>query len=352
MNAILTDNLSIEAVKLALKNGLDPNDGWEIVIDKDSNSYSFNPVSLAGVQLEAILSILIEIVYSDCLYVGAGYEKFIEGSFYNTLKENNILKLISTNWDNQEFNCIRKIWLDRLCNVKPLKDAIEKNVEAFQNKGSFPFSRENLIVWGASGYLTRSEYYKMPYSGHPLRRRLIENVNASPVNTPHAIEIFSEWLDERRKKEWSQVLTHENSKDFLTLLPPVAIEIIENSRHVDDLIKVALQVRKKYSKLRKWISELQGDLENEDLVNLKKKRELIKGSKYGAIELKLKVFLAALPVKIKLPKFGIRAILERQIFSEKGEQSIDKLVRLFGEEYTGIGNNAKEYLKVRFLKTD
>jgi hypothetical protein len=47
-----------------------------------------------------------------------------------------------------------------------------------------------------------------------------------------------------------------------------------------------------------------------------------------------------------IKKFGIRAILNNQIFTPQGESSVKKLLRMFEEDKSRIGLSVQEYLRM------
>ena len=129
---------------------------------------------------------------------------------------------------------------------------------------------------------------------------------------------------------------------------PIVIDVIEEAKSPDQLIAVALEMRDRHIKLRNWLKEIQMAVDSEDtkkIVGYKKILEAIDkdiGREVGKGEgakIALEIGFGFPAIKIEAPifggilkKFGMRAILTQQIFSARGETSLNRLLGMFGEK--------------------
>ena len=363
MEKILTDNWALDAIRQLFEKGLSNEEIYDLIIDEKTNSYSWNSLPFSGIQLEVLISLLVELVLSEKLLVASGYESSRNILPLLKLEAEGIIEPVNINWKDVDLLKKREYLLDQFCRVPALKEVIEKNNEAYMRGEECYHPYLNIIIWGTAGYLIRSDEFHAPYTGHPIRRRLIEKTRLlSPVY--NAMEFYSQWLCKNRLHIYDNLSDFYQGVRLITLLPPIAIEIIESSKDADDLIPTALQMRDKYKSLRKWLSKLQNYIEVGDLNKLQSEREFLdsisnylnkssKESGFGTVYLNIGIGQIPIPVPdLKLRKhFGVRAILNGQVFSKTGHSSIQRLVSMFDRKQSRCGKLALDYLNNKFASS-
>jgi hypothetical protein len=342
--------------------GLAHDNASEIVIDRQLNSHSVLDVPEAGVQLEALLGLLVDIVFRDSLVVDSGFvETWSEHeTAFAPLLNSGLVRALPFKTHEVRLKEAKRFILDRLCVTPSLRDEQRKNEESWAARKGPANSYMSAVIWGTAGMLGRSHVYEAPYSGHPLRKRIIEQtILASP--TRDVVSETVEWMAEERLRLFETKAKDGSQRTATLVLPPVAIEIIEESKDIDQLITVAYQLRDKYAKVRGWMKSIQVAMDNEGPKGIAKyKKTLSAVSKdldramgntdTGKISLKIGIGWPSISIALGtlddvVKKFGIRAMLNNQIFSPQGEKSINKLLRMFDEEKSGVGLSAQEYLR-------
>ncbi len=72
-SSLIIDNWLLQDIGSCLANGLSDDEPSEIIIDKQTDSHSIVGVSSAGIQIEALLELLTNIVLRDKLIVDANF---------------------------------------------------------------------------------------------------------------------------------------------------------------------------------------------------------------------------------------------------------------------------------------
>lgn len=362
-SALIIDNWLLQDIGNCLSSGLGRDSASEIVIDQQHNSHSILDVPLAGVQLEALLGLLVDIVFRDSLVVDSGFvESWTKHHVaFGPLLNSGLVRALPFSIHEDRLRDARRFLLDRLCVTSSLREEQRKNEESWA-AGKGPTNEYmSAVVWGTAGMLSRSHVYEAPYSGHPLRKRVIEQtILASP--TKDMVAETLEWLDEERLRLFETKGKEGAQRTAMLVLPPVAIEIIEESQDIHQLITVAYQLRDKYAKMREWMKTVQEAMDNEDPKRLAKYKKILNAvskdldramgdTDTGKVSLKLSIGWPSISISLgtlddAVKKFRIRAILNNQIFSNQGEKSIKKLLRMFDEEYSTLGLSAQEYLRI------
>ena len=361
-NNLLIDNWLLQDVGGCLSGGLSSDDASELVIEHSNNSHSFQDVPLAGVQIEALLGFLVDIVLRDSIIVDSGFtDAWLD--FENNLSillTNGLMRSLPLYEYEDQLTDPRKYAVKQLCVTTSLLDAQHRNEESWANIGIPDDQYMSQIIWGTAGMLSRSHIFEAPYSGHPMRKRVLDQTILS--NKPrNAVNETLAWITNERLRLFDVMGLNGTQRTASLVLPPIAIEIIEESQDIKDLVSVAYQLREKYSSLREWMKLVQDAMESEDSGGIAKyKRTLntvakdldkaIDGTETGTISLTIGWGWPSISIPVSLDgvrkKFGIRAVLNNQIFSPKGVRSLNKLLRMFGEEKSSIGLSVQEYLRL------
>ena len=363
-SALIIDNWLLQDIGNCLSSGLGCDSSSEIVIDRQHNSHSILDVPKAGVQLEALLGLLVDIVFRDSLVVDSGFvESWTKNqTAFAPLLNSGLVRALPFKDYEDRLKEARRIALDQLCITSSLRQEQRQNEESW-NAGKGPANAYmSAVVWGTAGMLGRSHVYEAPYSGHPLRKRVIEQtIFASPVRD--MVSETLEWITDEKFRLFETKGKDGAQRTATLILPPVAIEIIEESSDIHQLIPIAYQLRDKYAKMREWMKSIQIAMDNEDPKGIAKYKKTLSAvskdldramgnTEVGKISLKIGIGWPSVSIVLGtmndvIKKFGMRAMLNNQIFSPQGEKSIRKLLRMFQEDNSSLGLSAQEYLRIK-----
>lgn len=361
-NSLIIDNWLLQDVGNCLSDGLSSGGSSEIKISQTSDSHSIYDVPSAGVQLEALLGLLVDIVFRDSLVVDSEFTNTWT-AYQNTfaaLLRPGLVQALPFRLHDDRLRDAKRFVLDRLCVTPTLREAQKRNEESWATRKVAEDPYMSAVIWGTAGMLSRSHVFQAPYSGHPLRKRVMEQTVLAMPSRDMVAETL-EWLTDERLRLYETKSNDGSQRTAALVLPPVAIEIIEESRDINQLIPIAYQLRDKYAKMREWMESIQTAMDTEDSKEIAKyKKTLHAVSKdlnramgdtdIGKVNLKIGWGWPSISISVGtlndvMKKFGMRAMLNNQIFTGHGEKSIKKLLRMFGEEKSGIGLSAQAYLR-------
>jgi len=185
--------------------------------------------------------------------------------------------------------------------------------------------------------LARSHIFQMPYTGHPLRQRLIKET-ALIAPRASATNKVMQVINTERTRLFQQIGTNDVRTYANFNLPPVAVEVVNNSRTAVELIPVAIQLRNKYSKLRKWLTTYEqayADENTKQLIKHKKKLDSVAKSinalqvtkSGGTTNLSiglswLRLNWSSNPLNALQNKFGVRAAILKLILASQGRRHL------------------------------
>jgi hypothetical protein len=345
---LLVDNWLLQDVGNAFEDGLNNEEYDELVIDRAANCHSIRSVPTAGVRIEALLCFLLEIVLRDTLYIDSNFVSAWEESksHFDSLLRSGLLRAVPFSEHEHLLAEPRSLVVQQLCVTSTLKEEQRKNEESWRvhRRAQNPYM--SAVIWGTAGMLSRSHVFEAPYSAHPLRRRVMEQTLKHSMRRDAVADTVSWIANERLRIFESPNGGHSNGRQALITLPAMVIDIIEEARTAADLIPVAIQLREKYRAMRSWIQTVEEAVEEEDVKALAKYKKTlatvakdvsraIGASNSGTVSLKIGIDYPSLSVTLGtldgvLKKFGIRAILNRCVFTERGEKSLNKLLLMFG----------------------
>ena len=201
--------------------------------------------------------------------------------------------------------------------------------------------------------MARANYFGIPYLPYPLRERLF--VRASLLPGPaSAHEQLQGFVSGERMKLFKRM---DASGYFARLnLPPAAVRIVQESGSPKDMLKVAVQLRGEFRKLRGWLGEFQRALDTEDVREIAARRKVFESvvknvdavtklSPDGETSLQfgfnwLKVVAkSGSPVNSARNLFGVRAAMNRLILAPAGQKAFRKLLGLFGERNSSLARD-------------
>jgi len=365
-NKLLIDNWMLQDVNQALQRGLSEENAGEIVISIQKGTHDFNMMPHAVYQVDALLALLINIVLRDELIVDSRFTYVWENGHESLRNLRNAGMLNPFDFLNTEelIDEPRKIIVKRLC-VTPSILAIQRqNERLWEEKRQSKDEHMSQLVWGSAGYLARSHVYETPYLGCPFRQALIRQTDFV-YKERDAVRNVETMINAKRAKLFQSITTEISSTYATFSLPPIAVEIINNSKEPDQLITVALQLREKYKALRAWIGEYQQALDSENPQEIRKHVRLLESVandidvKYsnrsdnsitlslGTNWLNLSVPVKSIIAKVQ-NKFGVRAMLTNLVFSRRGDDSLTKLLSMFGEKNSRLSIMTHEQLIKRY----
>jgi hypothetical protein len=355
-NLLMIDNWSLEEVCGLLLGGLSTRSIKEIAFDKRKQRHRFRNTPESVIQFDALLQLLSDIVLRDELIVD---NRFATGWCFPfspmlPMQTESVVKLHPFLSSAAQLDQPRKVLLSELCITPSLRDLQKQNEVLWNEKRELEDERFSAIVWGGAGMLARSHVFQMPYTGHPLRQRLIKET-ALIAPRASATDKVMEVINTERTRLFQQIGPSDVRTYANFNLPPVAVEVINNSRTAVELIRVAIQLRDKYSKLRKWLTTYEqayADENTKQLIKHKKKLDSVAKSinalqdpkSGGTTNLSIGVSWLRLswsgnPVNAFQNKFGVRAAISKLMLASRGQTAFKKLLGLFGEGNSNLGRD-------------
>lgn len=360
-NALIIDNWLLQDIGSCLSDGLSSDSASELVVEHSHDGHSFRDVPMAGVQVEALLEFLVDIVLRDSIILDSAFVNTWSKyeSVFSTLLNQGLMRDLDLYAHEEKLIEPRKFAVEQLCVTSSLREAQKKNEQSWAAANVADDQYLSQVIWGTAGMLSRSHVFEAPYSGHPLRKKVIEQTILS-ISQRDAVAQVQEWINEERIRLFDVKGNNGLRRTAALILPPIAIEIIEESNDVGELISVAYQLRDKYAPLREWLRTVQEAMESEDPKKITKYKKTLNAvskdlkramgsTNYGNVSLKIGLGWPSISIPVNLDgvmkKFGMRSILNNQIFTLQGEKSLRRLLRMFDEESSRIGLSAQEYLR-------
>ncbi|MHB1140802.1 MAG: hypothetical protein ACYC1T_03445 [Sulfuricaulis sp.] len=366
-STLIIDNWLLQDIGGCLAQGLSAESSSELIIDRGAGSHSIKEVSFAGVQVEALLGLLVDIVLRDALIVDSDFTGTWEhrAHLFAPLLSQDLIRALPFRIHAERLREPTKLIVGKLCVTTSLREAQKRNEESWKLRKIEDDKYMSAVIWGSAGMLSRSHVFEAPYSGHPLRWRLLEQ-SIMTLDREDMVRKTNEWITSERLRLYEVSGVDTLQRQALLVLPPIAVEVINEARGIDDLISVAVQLREKYRKLREWLKTVQNAVDTEDAKKISKYKKTLNAvakdinravsadSGYGKISLKIgyeipSVNVTLLNLQGMLGRFGTRAILSQQVFAERGEKSLKKLLKMFDEEITSVGLAVRDYIRAPHL---
>ena len=365
--SLLIDNWALQDVGECLATGLTHDEASILSIDADNNTHCFRDVPSSGIQIEALLELLVNIVLRDALYVDSEYvETWAEHeSVFAPLLTSGMVRGVDFPAEDDALAQARKQVLQRLCVTESLKQEQRKNERSWSADKSIASPYISAVLWGAAGMLARSQLYETPYSGHPLRKRIIEQTLLAPPPRDIVAETRA-WVTHKRLHVFETSSTLGAERKASVLLPPIAIDIINEASDISQLIPVAYQMRDKYAPLREWLKQIQLAIDNDDPHGSTKYKRILNAvsrdldralgkTEAGKISLQIGIGWPGISIDIGsldrvMSRFGVRAMINKLIITSSGESIAKKLLNMFDESGTETGMAALMYLRSHQLK--
>ena len=368
MSALMIDNWLLQDVGRCLVDGLSADTSSEISVDHTRDTHVVKDVSGAGVQVEALLGVLSDLVLRDAILVD---QKFTntwapKSATFNAATRQGLLRPVDFLARGDALKGPRQFMVDALCVTSSLRDVQLQNERSWKMGRGPKNPYMSQVVWGTAGMLSRSHVFEVPYQGHPLRRRLLEQAFGQSYRRDAVKEVV-DWIAAKRLRLYEGQSGNGTVRQSAIALPNVAIDVINEAASVEQLVPVAMQLREKYRKMREWLKTVQEAMDTDDPKALLKFRRILaaverdvdralgKGQDQSvSITLGVSGFdvnFEVLTLDNVLKKFGIRAMLNNQIFHSRGNIALTKLMKMFGEGKTSSGLRCLEYLRIQRVPT-
>ena len=312
----------------------------------------WRPVSGAAVALECLLTVLSGIVLRDRFLVE---EKHIDAWVHEASPVLGLHAggMLCPYAEPAELGKVRSPLYRQLFHTPSLQALHARNVAATRTTGRAANGYETSVTWGSVGYLARSAVLGITYSGHPARRNFLAQTPFVESLRDAAAWTIGE-LDAARIKYLAE-MQGDMSVVLGFVVPPLLVQIIEDSRTADDLIPVALQFREKYRDLRRWLGWFQKALTERDQERILECSEAVQAIKtvlcgpraHGS----LRHDVASRAIH-SLPGLHRPAavILERLGRTPPGEAAIDRLLELFEIAGTILETPVLTHLRMSVMK--
>lgn len=359
---MMIDNWTLQDLGTCLVDGLDEDTTSELAIDVLHDSHSYRDVCRSGVQLEALIGLLTDIVLRDAILVDQKFSGTWAryGGVFDAVTGPGLLRPVDFLVRGDELRGPTKAIVDSLCVTATLRDAQRENEQSWEKIGKVVNRYDSQVLWGTAGMLSRSHVFEVPYYGHPLRRRVLEQT-LGPTRVKDAVKEIVDWMVSERLRVYEGQVRDVAVRRTLIVLPMVVVDVINEANDVSQLISVAVEIREKYRKLREWLRVVQTVMDSEDVKGIMKYKRTLTAvgrdidralGKGVNANLSVSVAMSGFGTSLKilnmenvLKKFGIRAVLNKQILASQGEVALKKLLRLFGEEKTALGLRSLDYLR-------
>ncbi|WP_152543605.1 hypothetical protein [Methylibium sp. T29] len=361
----MIDNWTLQDVEGLLSNGIGVDTVGEILISQDRQSHSFKDLPEGVLQIDALLTLLTNLICFDHLTVDSRFLYTWHQDHAQLLPLANLGVVVPQDYGNfgDDLNLLREAIVGELCVTPTLKSEITAIQAAWRHDKSQINPHLSALLWGGAGILARSHLSKTPYFGHPFRRRLLQETKLFP-RQPSAVESVTTFIqDERTRMFRFRGLALSGSVAHVSM-PPLAIRAIESADNIEQLLPAALNLRDQNAELRTWISEYQDALDEEDERRQLKYENVLRDisralqAQYGANEAGgTGVSISTAFFKLDLPKslldrvrnsFGVRSTLCNLVLAPRGAKALEKLLAMLGEGKSLLGRDVLQGLQARY----
>jgi hypothetical protein len=339
----------------------------EIIIDIKNNVHDFTSIPQAVVQIDALLTLLINIILRDRLIVDDRFTHVWDkgNESLSKLKDKHTINPFDFSRFEQIIEGPRKAIVEELCVTKSIRAIQKANEIIWETRGETFDDHMSQLVWGSAGYLARSNVFEAPYIGCPYRQALIRQTRF--VARRDAVDEMDHIIRTRRANLFRSLSNDKKSTYATFNLPPLAVEVIEESNQASQLIPIAIQMRAKYKKLREWLKEYQQALDSENPKYILKHKKILESIAndiefkspdviQGATKISLGTTWLNLGITVPLNKtidrfrssWGVRAMLNKLVFTQLGEKSLTRILAMFGEKNTQLSRITYQLLKARY----
>lgn len=351
-NRVLIDNWTLQNAGELLCNGLTGDTADDLLLSPNGESFRYEETSADVIRFETLCQLLNTIVLADELYVDNQFTaSWAEFTPLNALRDDCILIAKPLRQAMDSWVERREAMAEELCGRGALRKVHAENKRSFAATGQSVDDLAGQLIWGGAGMLARAEFLGVPYVPHPARQRLFSQARflCGPSSAEKQLTDFvhAERLRVSRAADETGLLASVH-------VPPVALEAIERSTTIADVVKTAIGLRSDFEELRRWLSGFQQALDREDLPEILKCQRMLQSvarhvssrlssAIVGDTTVQLGFSWLKIATKIGSPanwtrnRFGIRAQLNRLIVGRAGRKSVKTFLKLLGEENSQNG---------------
>lgn len=363
--SLLIDNWTLQDVESLLAGDVGDAKVGEIYLSQDRETHDFSSGLEATVRIDALLTLLTNVVCFDNLHIDNGFVNTWKRdvSQLTPLENLGVLGLVDYSKFDRQRRELSSVMLNELCVTPSLRAAMQRIQEEWATTRESSDPHLSALVWGTAGMFARSHITATPYFGHPLRRRLIAETRMF-VPRSSAAEQFDAFVRTQRTKMFRYRAERLSGTFSHLVLPPFAVQIIEEASCLEDLVPVALQIRDQNLPLRHWLSDYQAAIDEEDekrqikfeatLMSVARSIE----AKYGADKSgSIGFSLSTAFFKFDVPKslvdamrnsIGIRATLSKMVLTPRGHKAMEKLLAMLSVGGTSLGRDVSTALRARY----
>jgi hypothetical protein len=361
----MIDNWTLQDVESLLSNGIGTNTVGEILISGDRQSHSFKELPEGVLQIDALLTLLTNLICFDQLTVDSRFLYTWQEEKAQLLPLANLGVVAPQDYINfgDDLNLLRESIVAELCVTPTLKTQIAVIQAAWRNNRTQIDPHLSAVLWGGAGMLARSHLSKTPYFGHPFRRRLLQETRLFPRQPSAAAAVTMFLQDERARMFRFRGGTLSGAVAHVSI-PPLAVRAIEDSESIEQLLPAALNLRDKNVDLRHWIAEYQKAMDEEDERRQLRYEAVLRDiaraiqAQYGArdsggtgMSISTSFFTLDLPKSLMdsvRNSFGVRSTLCSLVLAPRGVKAIEKLLTMLGEGKSLLGRDVLRGLQSKY----
>ena len=350
---VVADNWSLQDISTLFTEGLESDIAGEIVLDNGKHSY--NPISSAIIQTEALFDFLTDLILRDEILVEEKFTDSWEGVNSPILeaKKIGVVRAYPFLSEPEKIAGPRDRIVEHICSTESLKIAHQKNIDGWNTKRQTPDQLLSATLWGGAGMCARSFVYEKSYTPHPLRKRLFLN-SGFMLPAEDALHQLTTFLTDKKVNVTKKTYGNDSLFSAYVNIPALPIRIIQEANSADQMISIALQMRHDFQSLRDWLKMFQNAMSADDTKSLLMYRKQLdsvsqyidKKIGYGVannpvtMEAGMGIFKIATqgnPLENLKNQFGIRATLNKLVFGGAGKPELRKYVNMFGERGSEVG---------------
>ncbi|GAA6145503.1 hypothetical protein [Thalassolituus maritimus] len=350
---VVSDNWSLQDITSLFVHGLERDVASEIVVKGEEHSY--NPISSAIIQTEALFDFISDLILRDEILVEENFTHAWEQVHSPILeaKSVGVVRAYPFLSEPEKIAAPREAIVNHICSTESLRISHRKNVDGWNANRCTPDPLLSATLWGGAGMCARSFVYEKSYTPHPLRKRLFLNSGFMLPSTD-ALHQLTTFLDDQKVKVIKKIYGNDSLYSAYINIPALPVRVIQEANSADQLISVALQMRDDFQSLRDWLKMFQNAISRDDtktLLDYRKQLDSVNqyidakigfGSKERPVTMEagmgiFKIAMQGNPLENLKNQFGVRATLNKLVFGGSGSTELKKYVGMFGERGSEIG---------------
>ena len=276
---IIMDNWSLQDLGIMLCfESLNHNPSRFLEIQELVTIPLYNSIHLSSEQnvefgINVLVNLLNDIVLRDKIVVPNEYSiawKELNPNPFSILLENKIIEVSdeaipSYMPHKPALHQIPEISIERIKGIIETDPIL--NTLRFNNSQE-PDEAYKKIKDGIVKYLNASSRLDVPYSPHPIRQQVISKLL---LNEPKDGVIgFKRWVKKQRHEVINKIDKNIDMNIGKLIIDPIFVEIISSSSSVKEIFENAIKLRKKFTRVRKFLRRYQDALNEGNIKKLKK----------------------------------------------------------------------------------